>query len=102
MAYIDVGFVPISGNTGFFTKGNIMDNQQTSLFTPKVIRIAIIAIFLFNFASPCFADSCPADMLAYWKLDETSAGPVVDYLGVNDGTNNVATIDQTGPPTISS
>ncbi|MDD5547735.1 MAG: prepilin-type N-terminal cleavage/methylation domain-containing protein [Candidatus Pacebacteria bacterium] len=35
-------------------------------------------------------------MVSYWKLDETSAGSVVDVMGANNGTNNGATINQTG------
>jgi len=42
------------------------------------------------------ASDCPSGMISYWKLDETSAGPVVDCYGSNDGTNNGATINQPG------
>jgi uncharacterized repeat protein (TIGR01451 family) len=40
--------------------------------------------------------ACPVGMVSCWKLDETTAGPVVDSFGSNDGTNNGATINQPG------
>ena len=41
-------------------------------------------------------DTCPDGMVSYWKLDEASAGPVIDSYGSNDGTNHGATINQPG------
>jgi len=39
----------------------------------------------------------PTDgIISYWKLDEESAGPVVDSLGLCNGTNYGALINQTG------
>ena len=35
-------------------------------------------------------------LVSVWGLNETSAGAVVDSYGTNDGTNNGATINQTG------
>ncbi|MDD5547640.1 MAG: LamG domain-containing protein, partial [Candidatus Pacebacteria bacterium] len=37
-----------------------------------------------------------ASMQGYWKLDEAVAGPVDDAMGLHDGTNNNATINQDG------
>ena len=52
--------------------------------------MAILAVF------PSVNADCPSGMISYWKLDETSAGSVVDSVGSYPGTNNGATINQPG------
>jgi len=41
-------------------------------------------------------DELDPDLLAWWKLDETSGGTAFDSAGTNDGTNNGALIGQAG------
>jgi len=41
-------------------------------------------------------DDCPAGMVSYWQLNETSGTTAYDCYGSNDGTNNGATINQPG------
>ena len=55
-----------------------------------IMGLAVIAVL------PTVIADCPDGMVYYWKLDETSAGPVVDCYGSNDGTNHGATINQLG------
>jgi len=57
-------------------------------------RLLVFSVVLGFVGIAC--GDCPPGVLGYWQLDETSAGPVVDYLGANDGTNNGATIGVAG------
>jgi hypothetical protein len=53
------------------------------------------------YTRPLTADEVDRDyqngaMVAYWKLDETAGGPVLDSRGTSDGVNNGASIAQPG------
>ncbi len=52
----------------------------------------LVFVLLSNSAYGALTDN----LIAYWKLDETSAGAVVDIYAGNNGTNYGATINQVG------
>jgi hypothetical protein len=58
----------------------------------KILMALVLGIFMFNFASAALID----DLIPYWNFDETNGTVLVDQNSVYNGTNNGATVGETG------
>jgi len=75
----------------------IIKNNYNKLVIFLVISLLSLASLTFiPTVAAIYPDDCPSGLVSYWRLDETSAGAVVDCFGSNDGTNNGASIGVSG------
>ena len=81
-----------------FMSNNMKENKNFKRLVIFVIvaTMCLSALALLPTASADCPEDCPSGMISYWKLDETSSGPVEDCYGPNDAVNNGATINQPG------
>ena len=63
-----------------------MKKTKMSLFCLVGFAVAALALLA---TTPGFA-ACPEDIVAYWKLNETSGSSYADFIKGNDGTGNEA------------
>jgi PKD repeat protein len=75
----------------------IIKNNYNKLVIFLMISVLSFATLTFiPTTSAICPDDCPSSLISYWRLDETSAGPVIDCYDSNDGTNYGASIGITG------
>ena len=60
--------------------------------------LSVVCAVLLAMAAPVLAQpaGCPTGMTGYWKLDELTGGPYVDYYGTNDATCTICPASATG------